>query len=277
MSIFQIINEGTVAPKVKQSLNEKKWIALALEYNKLRPKGITRKQFAEDKGLNPATFSRALSKYASGIKTAEKIEKLEKLPTSKLSKQDRQLLLINSFRSSIRDKIKNEGAAINNKSQKWFADTVKKSVRSHTVSRPMPGRIYAYAYDAKHKDTLAYWDRFPLIIYLGMGKQGSSTLMYGLNLHYIPPKARQQFLEELLKQYSNTPTITNKTKFKIDWSKVKGFKGADLMIKAYLPGHIQGSLAEIKPADWANIIALPLQQFMSKGKRFSAQQVWKNY
>jgi kynureninase len=77
--------------------------------------------------------------------------------------------------------------------------------------------------------------------------------MYGLNLHYIPPKARQQFLEELLKQYANTPTITNKTKLKIDWSQVKGFAGADKMIKAYLPGHIRGSLAEIKPADWANM------------------------
>ena len=44
----------------------------------------------------------------------------------------------------------------------------------------------------------------------------------------IPPKARQQFLEELLKQYSNTPTITNKTKLKIDWSQVKGFRGADM-------------------------------------------------
>lgn len=275
MSIFQIINEST--PTKKPSLDEKKWVALALEYNKLKKKGITRAQFAEEKGLNPATFSRSLSRYASAIKTAEKIEKLETLPKHKLTKQDRQLLLINSFRSSIRDKIKNEGAAINNKSSKWFTDTIKSTVRSHKVSRPMPGRIYAYAYDAKHKDTLAYWDKFPLIIYLGMGKQGSSTLMYGLNLHYIPPKARQQFLEELLKQYASTPTITNKTKLKIDWSKVKGFKGADLMIKAYLPGNIQGSLAEIEPKDWANIIGLPLQQFMSKGKRFSANKVWKSY
>ncbi|MHC5865652.1 hypothetical protein ACYT6K_10700, partial [Streptococcus pyogenes] len=81
--------------------------------------------------------------------------------------------------------------------------------------------------------------------------------------HYIPPKARQQFLEELLKQYANTPTITNKTKLKINWSQVKGFAGADKMIKAYLPGHIKGSLVEIKPADWANVVLLPLQQFMS--------------
>ena len=100
--------------------------------------------------------------------------------------------------------------------------------------------------------------------------------MYGLNLHYIPPKARQEFLEELLKQYANTPTITNKTHLKIDWSKVKGFKGADQMIKAYIPGNIKGTITEIKPSDWANVVMLPLQQFMSKGKRFSSQKVWRN-
>lgn len=276
MSIFQIINESVPAPK-KQTLDEKKWVALALEFNKLVPKGMTRKKFAEEKGIKYATFSRALSKYASAIKTAEKIEKLEKLPQNKLSKQDRQLLLINSFRQSIREKIRNEGAAINNKSARWFADTIKKNIRGHKVTKPSPGRLYAYMYDAKHKDTLPYWDRFPLIIYLGLGKQGSSTLMYGLNLHYIPPKARQQFLEELLKQYASTPTITNKTKLKIDWSKVKGFKGADLMIKAYLPGNIKGSLVEIKPSDWANVVMLPLQSFQSKGKRFAASKVWGNY
>ena len=100
--------------------------------------------------------------------------------------------------------------------------------------------------------------------------------MYGLNLHYIPPKARQQFLEELLKQYANTPTITNKTKLKIDWSQVKGFRGADQMIKAYIPGNIMGSLVEIAPKDWANVVLMPLQSFYSKGKRFSANKVWSN-
>lgn len=275
MAIFEYINEG-VAPAPKPvSRNEKKWVELGLEFKKAKAKGATAKSFAEEKEIPYATFTKAMSRYASKIKFAEKIAKLEGKPTHKLSKQERQLIMINSFRSSLRDKIKNEGAAVNNKSAKWFADTIKKNIRGHSVSKPTPGRLYAYMYDAKHKDTLPYWDRFPLIVYLGLGKQGSTTLMYGLNLHYIPPKARQQFLEELLKQYANTPTITNKTKLKINWSQVKGFAGADKMIKAYLPGHIKGSLIEIKPSDWANVVLLPTQSFQSKGKRFSANAVWK--
>ena len=70
--------------------------------------------------------------------------------------------------------------------------------------------------------------------------------------------------------------ISNKTRLKINWSQVKGFAGADKMIKAYIPGNIKGALIEIKPADWANVVMLPTQQFMSKGKRYSATSVWKS-
>lgn len=274
MSIFQIINEAK--SEKAPSRNEKQWVAIGIEYSDAKKKGKTAKAFAEEKGIAYATFTKAMSRYASAIKTALKIRDLEEKPSHKLSRQDRQLLMINSFRKSLRDKVKNDGAAVNNKSAKWFAETIKKNIRGHKVTRPQPGKLYAYMYDAKHKDTLPYWDKFPLIIYLGLGKQGTSTLMYGLNLHYIPPKARQQFLEELLKQYASTPTITNNTKLKIDWSKVKGFKGADKMIKAYLPGNIKGSLIEIKPSDWANVVTLPLQSFYSQGSRFSANKVWKS-
>lgn len=273
MSIFQIINEAKIEKPA--SKNEKQWVKIGVEFNDAKKKGATAKSFAEEKGIAYATFTKSMSRYASAIRTALKIRELESKPQNKLSRQDRQLLMINSFRSSLRDKIKNDGAAVNNKSAKWFAETIKKNIRGHQVSKPMPGKLYTYMYDAKHKDTLPYWDKFPLIVYLGIGTQGTSRLMYGLNLHYIPPKARQQFLEELLKQYSSTPLISNNTKLKIDWSKVKGFKGADKMIKAYLPSHIKGPLIEIKPADWANVVLLPTQQFMSQGSRYSANAVWR--
>lgn len=275
MAIFEFITEAAESPKAK-SRSENQWVALGVEYSAARKKGMTSKSFAESKGINPATFSKAMARHASRIKTAIKVAEIEKKPANRMTKQERALVMVNSFRSSIKDKIRNEGAAVNNKSAKWFAETIKKNIRGHSVTKPQPGKLYAYMYDAKHKDTLPFWDKFPLIVYLGLGKQGTTTLMYGLNLHYIPPKARQQFLEELLKQYANTPVISNKTRLKINWSQVKGFAGADKMIKAYIPGNIKGALIEIKPADWANVVMLPLQQFMSKGKRYSATSVWKS-
>ena len=276
MGIFEIVNEAATPATKAVSKKEREWIRLGVEFAKVKAKGGKAKDFAAEHNINYATFTKAMSRYSSRIKTAVEVEKLKSKPANKLTKQQKALILINDFRSTLRDKVKNEGAAANNKSSKWFAETIKKNIRGHQVSKPTPGKLYTYAYDAKHKDTLPYWDKFPLIVYLGLGKQGSSTLMYGLNLHYIPPKARQQFLEELLKNYASTSTITNKTKLKINWSKVKGFQGADKMIKAYLPGNIKGPMIEIKPSDWANVVMLPLQQFVSQGKRFSSNTVWRS-
>ena len=276
MSIFQI-DESTQIQKSnlpKMTKDELQWVNIGVEWYKAKAKGVSAKAFAEEKGLNYSTFSRSMTRFKLKIALAVKAEALAKKPDNKLTREDRAVIMINSFRQSLRARVADKGAAQNNKSAKWFADTLRKGVKGHKVSRPTPGKVYAYQYDAKHKDTLPFWDRFPLIIYLGLGKQGSTTLMYGLNLHYIPPKARQQFLEDLLKQYANTKTITNSTKLNIDWSKVKGFQGADQMIKAYLPAHIKGPIIEIKPSDWANVVMMPLQSFVSNGSKFSSRKVW---
>ena len=42
------------------------------------------------------------------------------------------------------------------------------------------GKMYFYYYDAKTKDMLPYWDKFPLVIPLEVHTDG----FIGLNLHY---------------------------------------------------------------------------------------------
>lgn len=257
---------------------EQKWIALGMEFYKAKAQGVTSKQFAEANGIKYSTFTSAMSRYASKIKTALEVEAISKKSKHNLTKRERELKLINDFRNTLRSRIKNEGAAVNNKSAKWFKETIKKGVRGRNVKSPGIGKIYTFIYDAKNKETLPYWDRFPLIIFLGAGQaKNGNQLLYGLNLHYIPPKARQSFLEELLKRYASTSTMSSKMKLKIRWSNVRGMKGSDLMIKSYLPGHIKGSLIEIEPKDWSNVIFMPLQQFMSQGTRFAASKVWSKY
>lgn len=255
--------------------DEQKWVEIGVEFRKAKEKGITSKKFAEEKGIVYSTFTKSMSRYQSQITLAYQADKI-KNKKGTLNREERALLMINSFRSSIRKKVRNEGAASNTKSEKWFRETIAKSVRGHKVQKPSPGKLYAYVYDAKHKDTLPYWDQYPLIIFLGtsVSRKSGTTLMHGLNLHYIPPRARQEFLESLLKQYASTPVLSNNTRLKIDWSKVKGFKGADKMIKAYLPAHIKGTIIEIKPNDWANVIMMPLQRFKSGKENHSAKKVW---
>lgn len=278
MAIFQVDEAvGPSAAKPKITRQEAAWVQIGVDWLKAKNRGMTAKRFAEERQYNYNTFTKSMSRYRRQIDLAYTAEIAKSKPASKQSRKEKEAVIINSFRASMREKIRNDGAAVNNKSEKWFKETLAKGVRGHSVVRPEAGKLYAFIYDAKHKDKLPFWDKYPLIIFLGTSKSkvAGTTLFHGLNLHYVPPKARQEFLEELLKRHSTTTTITNSTKLKVDWSKVRGMNGSELMIKAYLPSHVKGRFVEIKPADWSNVVLLPLQQFVSQGKRFAASKVWK--
>ena len=47
-----------------------------------------------------------------------------------------------------------------------------------------PGRLYLYMYDAKHKATLPYWDKYPLVFPYAETEDRKG--FYGLNMHYLP-------------------------------------------------------------------------------------------
>ena len=277
MEIFQI-EEGEAPKKLQPKITKQElaWVILGVRFKQAKAlnKNLTSRQFANDNDINYGTFTKSMFRYKSKIDLAYEAEVAKSKPTNRLTKREKEAILINSFRQSLRGKI---ATASGKKTDKWFNETLKAGVRGHKVVRPEAGKIYAFIYDAKHKETLPYWDKYPLIIFLGTvhSKVSKTTMFQGLNLHYVPPKARQQFLEDLLKSHASTSVISNNTKLKIDWSKVKGFNGADKMIKNYLPSHVKGRFVEIKPADWANVVLMPLQQFQSKGSNFSASKVWK--
>ena len=66
-------------------------------------------------------------------------------------------------------------------------------------SAPLPGRMFMYFYDPKHKKTLPYYDRFPLIFMVEKAERG----FYGLNLHYLPHKQRAIFFDRLTDYTTN--------------------------------------------------------------------------
>ena len=116
-------------------------------------------------------------------------------------------LEIEAFRAGITPRTK--------QSIKWFRDKVRTLFRGRyarmdrreimnddalslkgrptTAAEPL-GKMYMYMYDAKHKDTLPYYDAFPLVIMLGPAERG----FYGLNLHYLPPVVRAKLLDAVL-------------------------------------------------------------------------------
>ena len=83
------------------------------------------------------------------------------------------------------------------KSKNWFQQqtrllgrqqiTPQKAMRGGDfTTRPMPGKLYMFLYDPKHKETLPYYDMFPLVFPFSK----DSTGFTGLNMHYLPYQMR---------------------------------------------------------------------------------------
>ena len=155
---------------------------------------------------------------------------------------------------------------------KWFRDNVSNARVSRasliadgpTRSGHQFGNMYNFMYDPKTKKSLPYYDRFPLCIPVQKAKGG----FYGLNLHYLHPLVRAQFLDSLY-DITNNDKYDRSTKFKLTYqvlkstSRMKFFKPC---LKHYLSGHIKSPLLLIEPADWEIAIFLPTESFRKVDK-----------
>ena len=126
-------------------------------------------------------------------------------------------------------------------------------------SRPAVGSMYMYFYDPKHKETLPYYDRFPLTILVGPAKGG----FYGLNLHYLPLDIRAKFLDSLLDTINNQ-RYDESTRFRLSYSmlqrasKLRAFKPC---FKHYLTKHVRSRFAKVQAPEWEIATFLPTADF----------------
>jgi len=145
-----------------------------------------------------------------------------------------------------------------NRNELMNEDPIKK------VSQPMPGDMYMFYYDPKHKDTLPYYDRFPLVIMVEKAEGG----FYGLNLHYLPPLLRAKFLDALLEVINNR-LYDDTTRFRLSYQilksagKMKYFKPC---FKHYLTEHVQSRFAKVEAPEWEIATFLPTAQFEKASK-----------
>ena len=163
-------------------------------------------------------------------------------------------------------------AARTKASMEWFRSTVSNRKVSRaaligdgpTRSRQVYGSMYNFQYDPKTKQTLPYNDRFPLCIPVQKAKGG----FYGLNLHYLHPLIRAQFLDELY-DITNNSKYDRTTKMNVTYqllkstSRMRFFKPC---LKHYLSNQIQSPLLLIEPADWEIAIFLPTESFRKVDK-----------
>ena len=122
-------------------------------------------------------------------------------------------------------------------------------LKSRANSSPL-GNMYMYYYDPTHKETLKYYDGFPLIIMLGPAPNG----FYGLNLHYLPPVIRAKALDAILGN-----------------GKVPAKYLAPAR-KHYLTKHVRSRFALVEEPEWEIATFLP----MADWKGITSDKVYKD-
>jgi hypothetical protein len=127
------------------------------------------------------------------------------------------------------------------------------------------GNMYMFFYDAKHRKTLPYYDRFPLTIIVDRAPGG----FYGLNLHYLHPTLRARLMDELLAVTTNK-RFDETTKFKLNYKILKSankLKAFAPCFKHYLTKHVASQLALVEAPEWEVALFMPTEQFQGKSKR----------
>lgn len=158
--------------------------------------------------------------------------------------------------------------------RKWFWDQARK-VRNVDVNRMMretPSRMFArldgtsvgsmvqFWYDAKHKDTLPYWDLFPLIFVVAdEGKHFT-----GINLHYLPPLLRAKLMQglyDLAVRNKDNKIVRLQLSYGLlkSAAKLAPFKPC---FKRYLKTHTKSRFMYVPPADWDKALLLPTARFV---------------
>lgn len=127
------------------------------------------------------------------------------------------------------------------------------------TDRYATGRMYTYFYNPKHAKTLPYYDTFPCTIIIDMNQTGFT----GLNLHYLPPRMRISFLDELFK-YTNNAEFDETTRLEASWdllNSITRLRPAHACVKRYLTPNIVGQALLIEPQYWDIIAFLPTAQW----------------
>ena len=167
------------------------------------------------------------------------------------------------------------------KSSKWYNEQVATMKRGNITPIKLlkqggnqvsltikPGSLFMFEYDPKLKDTLPYYDTFPMVFPYKPAPGG----FLGLNMHYLGYAERFALFQKLLD--INGKTIDENTKIKYSWAMVNSMAQlgtAKACIKHYLNEHVASPYLKIAPTDWATCMLMPVERFVGASK----EHIWK--
>lgn len=127
------------------------------------------------------------------------------------------------------------------------------------------GRLFLYQYDPKTKETLPYYDIFPLVFPFALDKDGFK----GLNMHYLPPPLRAKLMDAF-HEITNNNRYDKTTKLKLSYELLKtsaNMKYFKPCVKKYLYSHMVTKFLMIPADQWDIALHVPLQSFRKASSR----------
>ena len=135
-------------------------------------------------------------------------------------------------------------------------------------SQIMLGHMYMFVYKPKGRDTLEYYDEFPLVFPIDDYSDG----FLGINMHYLDPRNRALLMDGLYETVSDEK-YDDDTKLKLTYEILKGaskYRYFQPCIKRYLSSQVTSRFIKIESADWDNVLFLPTERF----KKANRRKVW---
>jgi hypothetical protein len=135
------------------------------------------------------------------------------------------------------------------------------------------GSIYFFVYDPKHKQTLPYYDTFPMVLVLKDIPEHGGFL--GLNFHYLPTELRIKLMAALDDNFGTH----NKDNTQVNKIKVSKLVDAIALhpimkpcLKMYLYAHVHSRFAKVLPDEYEAAAFMPVHNF----QKASYTQVWSD-
>ena len=178
-----------------------------------------------------------------------------------------QNLEVQAFRAGITPRTKESISWFKDKASKMGKINRNELMKDETLrlqNRQAVGKMFMYFYDPKGKDTLPYYDSFPLTIIVGKAKGGFA----GLNLHYLPPVLRAKFLDGLI-DTTNNKLYTDDSRFLVTYKMLKAsarLKYFKPCVKHYLTSQVRSRFARVPAPEWEIATFLPTADFAKSGK-----------
>jgi len=136
------------------------------------------------------------------------------------------------------------------------------------TDKPKIGQLFFFTYDPKYKETLPFYDTFPLVLPFSVYNDS----FYGINFHYLYPKVRLVLVNKLL-EYASDDKMSEAAKVEVSWKMLNNaakFPEIKPAIKQYLFSHVKSRMATIPAHDMMMATFLPVERM----KKQSAEFVW---